>query len=196
MKRLGLNLLIALCLGSSSGVLVAQPNREANKLAMQGTQAAKDGNWDEGIDALRKAANLDHKYTPNLAAALQGRAAVNASQGKFDEAAADFDEAIKLNPKSASAYEGRASVAMKMNDLDKALAMYSEAIKINPNELRYYSYRSYIYEVKGDLKNSMADTDKVLKMQKDNADALARKARLQTRAAQEATPPPPPPKKS
>jgi cytochrome c-type biogenesis protein CcmH/NrfG len=62
--------------------------------------------------------------------------------------------------------------------------MYSEAIKVNPKEIRYLQYRAYIYEVKGDLKNSMADTEKILKLDKANADALARKARIEARQAQ------------
>ncbi len=61
---------------------------------------------------------------------------------------------------------------MKLNDMDKALADYSEAIKLKPDEVRYYGYRSYIYEVKGDIKNSMADTDKVLKLDPKNQEAL------------------------
>jgi tetratricopeptide (TPR) repeat protein len=63
--------------------------------------------------------------------------------------------------------------------LDKALADYSEAIRLSPNEIRYYLYRGYIYEKKGDIKKSMADTEKALKLDKHNAEALSRKERLQ-----------------
>jgi tetratricopeptide (TPR) repeat protein len=81
---------------------------------------------------------------------------------------------------------------MKMYDYDKALADYSEIIKLKPNEARYYNYRAYIYETKGDIKNSMADTEKVLKMDPNNTEAKARKARLEQRQASnlELTPPP------
>jgi tetratricopeptide (TPR) repeat protein len=166
---------VALMASSFAPSLRGQPNSEANKLARQGSEAAKDKDWDTAIDTLRKAAELDHKYAPNLAAAFQQRAHANASQNRLQEAITDFDESIKLNPRNASAYEGRAYVHMKMNDLDKALADYSEAIKINPNESRYYSYRGQILATKGDLKNALADTEKVLKMHKGNAEAKARK---------------------
>jgi tetratricopeptide (TPR) repeat protein len=165
--------------------LPAEKKGEANALARRGTEAAKNRQWDDAIEDLRKAAEMDRKYVPSLVAALQGRAAERFAQGQLPEAASDYDEVLKLNPRNTSALEGRASVAMKMNDLDKALALYSELIKINPNEVRYLLYRSYIYEVKGDLKNAMTDTEKVLKLQKGNPDALARKARLQARQAQE-----------
>src|SRR5438270_7821857 len=187
-------LLIMLSVALFPSLRAEQPNKEANGLARRGTEEAKNQQWDEAVDDLRKATQMDHKYAPSLAAALQGRAAANVAEQKFNEAVADYDEALKLNPRNPSALEGRASIAMKLNDMDKALAAYSELIKINPNEIRYYLYRGYILEVKGDLKNAMADTEKALKIQKDNPDALGRKTRLQTRMAQEApTPPPPPP---
>ena len=75
---------------------------------------------------------------------------------------------------------------MKLNDFDKALADYAEAIKINPKEVRYYLLRSYIYETKNDVKNSMADTDHVLKMDPNNAEAKARKDRLNKTLAMKA----------
>ena len=182
---------------SFSPSLRAQGSSEANKLARQGSEAAKDKDWDTAIESLRKAAEMDRKYNPNLAAALQQRATASASQLKFPEAITDFDEAIKIHPHNASAYEGRAYVHMKMNDLDKALADYSEAIKLNPSEARYYSYRAYIYETKGDLKNAMVDAEKILKMHKGNKEAQARKARLETRlknqSGQVPNPPPPAP---
>jgi tetratricopeptide (TPR) repeat protein len=186
-----LGFLLVIALPSS---LLAQKKGEANALARRGTEAAQNKQWDDAIDDLHKAAEMDKKYVPNLVAALLGRAADHFGHQQYQEAANDYDEALKLNPRNPTALEGHASVALKMNDLDKALALYSELIKMNPNEPRHYNYRSYIYEVKGDLKNSMADTEKVLKAQKDNKDALARKARLQARMAQEAQnalPPPP-----
>jgi tetratricopeptide (TPR) repeat protein len=170
---------------ASVTIAAPKPASEANALARRGTEAARNRQWDEAIQDLRKAAEMDRKYAPSLVAALLGRAATYAAQQQFKEAAADYDEVLKLDPRNTTALEGRASMAMKLNDMDKALAMYSDAIKADPKEIRYLQYRSYIYEVKGDLKSSMADTEKILKLQKDNPDALARKGRLQTRMNQE-----------
>ena len=124
---------------------------------------------------------MDHKYSANLAAAFQQRGTrLRPMTEKYPEAIEDFDEAIKLSPQDAAIYERRAAVEMKINDMDKALADYREAIKISPHEVRYYLYRGYVYEVKGDIQNSMADTEKALKNDKKNAEALARKTRLET----------------
>jgi tetratricopeptide (TPR) repeat protein len=171
---------------SGSIGLAAPPKGEANALALRGTEAAKNGQWDDAIDDLRKATQMDHKYSPSLVAALLGRAANEATQQQFQQAANDYDDVIKLDGHNVKALEGRASMAIKSNDMDKAAAMYAELSKINPKEIKYVQHRAYIYEVKGDLKNAMAENDKILKLQKDDADALARKARLETRLAQEA----------
>jgi tetratricopeptide (TPR) repeat protein len=189
-----LTLLIVLGIAlPASTSLCAPPKSEANALARRGTEAARNRQWDEAIDDLRKAAQMDRKYAPSLLAALLGRAATYAAQQQFPQAAADYDEVLKIDGRNMTALEGRASMAMKMNDMDKAVAMYSDAIKANPKELRYLQYRSYIYEVKGDLKNSMSDNEQILKLQKDNPDALARKKRLEARLAQtEAQGPQPP----
>jgi tetratricopeptide (TPR) repeat protein len=186
MKRI-LPLLICVTMALPTAVALGAPQKssEANVLARRGTEAARNQQWDEAIDDLRKASSMDRKYAPSLVAALLGRAATSAAQQQFQQAAADYDEVLKLEPKNTTALEGRGSMALKLNDMGKALAMYSEASKVNPKEIRYLQYRAYIYEVKGDLKNSMADNDKVLKLQSNNPDALARKARLEARLAQE-----------
>ena len=185
MKRVVLLLTLVALAAPLSSSIGAPKNNEANALARRGTEAARAGQWDDAIDDLRKAAEMDRKYQASLVAALLGKAAAEATGQQFQQAAADYDEVLKLDKDNTRALEGRASMAMKLNDMDKALEVYSEAIKANPKEIKYLQYRAYIYEVKGDLKNSMADAEKILKLDKTNADALARKQRIEQRLAQE-----------
>src|SRR3954466_2892259 len=191
---------MAVGLALSDVTQAAEP--ESTKAAREGSEAAKAGDWDKAIDAFRKAAEMDRKWTPSLSAALQQRAAKSREQQNFQGAEADLTEALKISPKDAGIHERRAYMEMKLNKTDAALADYSEAIKLNPKEVRYFNLRSYIYETKGDVKNSMADTDHVLSIDKNNAEAMARKDRLQKIEALKAnaqanapgaTPIPPPP---
>lgn len=163
----------------SNVVQAAEKEPESTKIARDGSEAAKANDWDKAVDAFRKAAEMDHKWAPSLSAALQQRAAKSREQQNFQGAEADLTEAMKVAPKDAGIHERRAYAEMKLNKMDAALADYSDAIKLNPKEIRYYLLRSYIYETKGDIKNSMADTDHVLSIDKDNAEAKARKERLQ-----------------
>lgn len=189
MKHFSLFCLIAV-LASFSPFARGQGNSEASKVARQGATAAKNEEWDKAVDLFRKAAELDRKNAPNLAAVLQQRATAAMNEQRFQEAITDFDEALKIVSKDAKIYERRAYVLMQLKEYDKALADYSEAIELSPKEARYYQLRSYIYEVKGDVPKSMADTDQVLKLQKGNAEAKSRKERLQKRLSTGGSPSP------
>ncbi len=186
--------LFALCLVTTLGLSTAQSaqqegNAEAAKIAREGSQAAKDQDWDKAIERFRKAAETDRKFTQNLAIVYQQRAFSYANDQRFQDAMNDLGEAIKINPRDARAYEQRAAIEMRINDYDKALADYGEAIKTNPGEIRYHLYRGYIYEMRGDIQNAMTETDRALKIDSKNQEAQARKQRLQKIQSQTAPPP-------
>ncbi|MGE5209576.1 MAG: tetratricopeptide repeat protein [Alphaproteobacteria bacterium] len=168
-------------------------NPEANKLAREGAEAAKNKEWDKAVDLLKKATAMDHKYADELSAVYQRRGYASANEQRYQDAINDYNEALKLTPQEAARiHEQRAAVEMKTQDYDKALADYSELIKQKPNEIRYYNYRAYIYELKNDLQNSLADTEKILKLDPNNQDSKARKQRLEQKIAERVplTPPP------
>jgi tetratricopeptide (TPR) repeat protein len=171
----------------------AKKNPEANKLAREGAEAAKNQDFDKAVDLLKKAAAMDHKYADELSAVYQQRGYAAATDQRYGDAINDYNEALKLTPQQAPRiHEQRAAVEMKIQDYDKALADYSELIKLKPNEIKYLNYRAYIYELKNDLQNSLADNEKVLKMDPNNQDAKTRKQRLEQKIAESKplTPPP------
>jgi tetratricopeptide (TPR) repeat protein len=198
MKTFNALYLIAALAVSLPQFALGQGNSEATKLAKEGAQANRNQDWDKAIDAFRKAVAIDRKNAPNLAAVLQKRAMAYVAQQNFPMALEDLNEALKIMPNDAEVHERRAYVEMQVRDYDKALADYSDAIKERPNEVRYLLMRGYILEVKGDYANSMADTEKVLKLNRKNAEALSRKARIEgilKQRAQNAPPPSPAPGK-
>jgi tetratricopeptide (TPR) repeat protein len=188
MKTLSVFCLVGALAFHFSDVAYGQASPEAAKLAREGFDAAKNKEWDKAVEAYRKAARLDQKIGPNLAAALQQRAAAYIGQQKFDQAVADFSEALKITPDDVNLRERRAYAEMQLKDYNKALADYSEIIKERPDEVRYYQTRSYIYELKGDVARGLADCDKILELDPENADARGRKLRLQARQGAAAAP--------
>ena len=182
---------LALC-ASQVCQAAEKKNPEANRLAREGAEAAKNQDFDKAVDLLKKATAMDHKYADELSAVYQQRGYAAATDQRYGDAVNDYGEALKLTPQNSRIYEQRAAVEMKIQDYEKALGDYSELIKQKPNEVRYYNYRAYIYEVKNDLKNSMADTEKVLKLDPNNQDAKGRKQRIEQKLAenQPLTPPP------
>ena len=182
---------LALC-ASQVSQAAEKKNPEANRLARDGAEAAKNQDFDKAVDLLKKATAMDHKYADELSAVYQQRGYAAATDQRYGDAVNDYGEALKLTPQNSRIYEQRAAVEMKIQDYEKALGDYSELIKQKPNEVRYLNYRAYIYEVKNDLKNSMADTEKVLKLDPNNQDAKGRKQRIEQKLAenQPLTPPP------
>ena len=105
---------LAFCATQLSG---AEPNKktnEANKLAREGADAAKNQDWNKAIESLRKAADMDHKYSDELSAVYQQRGYAAASNQQLQEAISQYNEAAKLTPKDVRVYEQRAAVEMKL----------------------------------------------------------------------------------
>jgi len=173
-------------------MVLGQGNQEAANLTREGIEASKAKDWDKAIAAFRKAAQLEGHYAPNLASALQQRATIYVSQKKFQEAIADYSEALKIKSDDPNVYERRAYAEMQLKDYDKALHDYNEAIKHSPEEAKYYQVRALIYQNKGDFKAALADTEKTLKLDPSNADAQSRKKLLDAKLHGTPTPVPMP----
>jgi tetratricopeptide (TPR) repeat protein len=173
-------------------VLFGQGNQEAANLTREGIEASKANDWDKAIAAFKRAAQLEERYAPNLASALQQRATVYMSQQKFQEAIADYSEALKGKAKDPGIFERRAYAEMQLKDYDKALHDYNEAIKLSPEEPKYYQVRALIHQTKGDFKAAMADVDKTLKLDPNNVDAQQRKRFLDAKLHGPPTPEPMP----
>src|SRR5437899_8205853 len=88
----------------------AQGSSEANRLAREGAEAAKNQDWDKAVELLRKATAMDHKYSDELSAVYQQRGYAGASNQQFQDAINDYSEALKLTPQNVRIYEQRAAV--------------------------------------------------------------------------------------
>jgi len=69
--------------------------------------------------------------------------------GKYDNAIADFTEAIRLDPTSAFAYCLRAAAYCDKDDCDSAIADYTEAIRLKPEDAEAYYNRGLAYQEQG-----------------------------------------------
>jgi len=198
-KYSALTLIVALTVGLSQIAQAqggkegkqAKGNIEANKLAREGAEALKSNDFDKAVDLLRKATNLDHKYTSDLAIAYERRGYTLAKNQQFQDAIQDYTEAIKIKSNEPRIYEERAYAEMKMYAYDKALADYADLIKLKPKEVRYYNFRAYIYEAKEDNQNAMAENEKALQINPNNQEAKERKQRLERKEAEKMPTPPP-----
>src|SRR4029450_1768813 len=89
-------------------------NPEANRLAREGAEAAKNQDFDKAVDLLKKAAAMGRKYADELSAVYQQRGSAAATDQRYGDAVNDFGEALKLTPQNSRIYEQRAAVEMKI----------------------------------------------------------------------------------
>jgi tetratricopeptide (TPR) repeat protein len=124
----------------------------------------------------------------------KGRAEVYASRAfsylkvdKFEQAAADFSEALKLDPKNSKMLAGRAVAYQKLKAWAHALEDVQAAIELDPSNAGLFKLRGQYYANAGDAAKAAADLDRAAKMRPSvEAFRLRGIARLQAKDYAEA----------
>ena len=81
-------------------------------------------------EASRRAVDL----APHVAEVHTARAVSFSAQQRFEEAAAEFEYAVKLNPRSFDAWYQYARTALHRGDLSKALELFEKAMDVDPDD--------------------------------------------------------------
>lgn len=70
---------------------------------------------------------------------------------EYAQAAAEFEEATRLDPSNAQAYLYLGRSYHKQGEYEKAIAAYQEAIKLTPDDAEVYFYLGVAYDQQGNL---------------------------------------------
>jgi tetratricopeptide (TPR) repeat protein len=104
----------------------------------------------------------------NLAAAYIERAELYKKGRRYEEALADYGEAIRRGgPNLSIAYGNRGIVHRLMGEPALAMADYDEALRINPDYAEAYNNRGNVYFDLGDYDRAIADYDEALRLKAD-----------------------------
>jgi tetratricopeptide (TPR) repeat protein len=83
----------------------------------------------------------------------------------FDNAIAEYNEAIRLDPRYADAYYARGYVWNEKKQLDKAISDFSEAIRLNPRGSDAYYARAYARNEQKQFDMAIADYNQAVRLE-------------------------------
>jgi WD40 repeat protein/tetratricopeptide (TPR) repeat protein len=104
------------------------------------------------------------KSTQSRAVIYDNRGTAYINKHDYDNAIADFNEAIKLDPKYAQAYQNRGDAFAAKNDYTRAIADYTEAIALDPKNFDAYKGRGNAYFNKGDSDRAIVDYTQAIQL--------------------------------
>ena len=90
---------------------------------------------------------------------------------EFEQAIAEYNQAIQLNPKYAYAYHGRGTVYEDQGKYDLAIAEYNQAIQLDPKFAYAYMGRGNTYSDQGKYDLAIADYNQAIQLNPKYADA-------------------------
>ena len=110
-------------------------------------------------------AGAEDLLTPNE---LVKRGEDRLAMKEYDQALADFNEAIRLNPGYAPAYASRAQAWARKHYRDREIADCSLAIERDPSNANYRVARAESWSAQGMHKRAMADFADALRLEPNN----------------------------
>ena len=122
--------------------------------------------------AVSKVASVEADFANFVTYTSGGR--VSAGRKRvYDQAIADFSEAIRINPNNAAIYSERGRVYGLKEDYDRAITDQTKAIKIDTNYALAYLRRGAAYGSKGDYDRAITDYTQAIKMDPNDASAYS-----------------------
>lgn len=101
--------------------------------------------------------------------AAQGNAYYD--QGQFEEAVAEFEEALQLDPDDAETHYNLGLAYEALGKIDEAIAEYQEAIRLDPDLAEAHNGLGNAYSDQGRLDEAIAEYEEAIRLDPDLADA-------------------------
>lgn len=147
-------------------VLKRSPNHAA-VLSDMGFALTRLDRFEAAAAALRKSIEAEDSERArfNMGALLE-------KQGRYDEAIAEFHEALRINPARGEYHMAAANVHVKRGEIDRALRQYTLALEKNGRLSMAYYRRAGIYRRQHDGARAASDLRAMLALAPDSPRAL------------------------
>ncbi|MDZ7991789.1 MAG: tetratricopeptide repeat protein [Nostoc sp. EfeVER01] len=132
------------------------------------------GEWKEAIPRFKNALHQvseTNVSTLNKEAVYFYRGVCYYNNSNFNEAIADYNQAIKLKPDFVEAYNNRGNTYAKQGNYTQAFTDYNKAINLNPNLAEAYNGRGIVYRNQGKYTQALVDFNKAIELKPNNAEA-------------------------
>ncbi len=104
--------------------------------------------------------------------AYRTRADAYVDRAAYQDAIADYSEALRLKPDDGAASFGRGQARLALNQTDGAISDFTQAIRSSGDSPGLYVARGYAQLVKGNANESIADFTVAIRLDPKNASAL------------------------
>jgi tetratricopeptide (TPR) repeat protein len=154
-------------------VLTPQPTRadfNADKNLCFGTGSSTD--FTVRVAACTRQIKSGRWQGRNLAITYLNRGNLYKANGAYDQAIADYDEAIRLDRKDVKAYNNRGLAWMMKGAFDRAIADLNQAIRLDPKYEDAFVNRGGVYYRKGNYANAVADYTEAFDLAPSDVEAL------------------------
>ena len=105
----------------------------------------------------------------NLAIFHYDRGIAHKNKKDFDQALADYSEAIRLDPNYANAHLNRAVLLADHGEIDRAMPDFDAAIRLEPTAKLSYVNRAAAYKIKGDWDRAIGDYSEAIRLDPNDA---------------------------
>jgi Flp pilus assembly protein TadD len=93
------------------------------------------------------------------------------AQGRFDEAMAQYSEALRLDPDSPETHNNLGNALASLGRINEALAQYSEALRLKPDYLEAHVDLGITLALQGRIDEAMAQYSEALRIKPDDPEA-------------------------
>jgi tetratricopeptide (TPR) repeat protein len=156
----------------TTGALVAQ-NPEFEKSFKQGTEATRNGQWEEASQAFSRATQLD----PASAPAYLNLGLSRLQEGRLDDAVTALNRAATLAPKLRGANLFLGIARYRKNDYPSAATALKREIQLDPKNAQALMWLGVVQLGAGDAEAASASLDKAAKLNPGDVDILYHRGR-------------------
>ncbi len=147
----------------------AEAERERQRKSDEQADLEKCGTAQQDVAACTRLIESGNHAGPSLGALYHNRAYAKYTNGRHQDAIADYTKAIEFSPDSPAAFNGRGAAFLKLRLYSDAIRDFDTAIALDPRHANAYYNRGLVHQEQRQLIKAVADMNKAIEISGRNA---------------------------